>query len=111
MLFWKKSKVYREKIDYNFLEIEGTDATAIILLIKDYENVIYQYHQARVVEEGVLAKLQFGYTIINSGNYDIDVLNTDEKFHTIMGDILTTLLMSNIDDSTRANNSEKLNLQ
>jgi hypothetical protein len=110
-IFRKKPRVYREKIDYDFIDIEDTDASAIVLHVENYEDVMYQYHQARVVEEGVLAKLQFGYTIINSGKHDIDVLNSDENFHTIMGDILTTLLMSNINDSIRADNSEKLDLQ
>jgi hypothetical protein len=104
--------VYREKIDYDFIDIEDTDASAIVLHVENYEDVMYQYHQARVVEEGVLAKLQFGYTIVHPGEHDIDVLNSDEKFHIIMGDILTILLESKIkDEQIGTNNSEKFDLQ
>lgn len=112
MQFWKRPKVYREKIDYDFVEFEGKDITGIILLIEEYKEVIYHYHKARIVEEGELARLQFGYTIIHPGNFDIDDLNSDEKFHTIMGDILTIILESKAkDEKIGTNDSQIIDVQ
>jgi hypothetical protein len=105
--------MYKEDIDYRFIDIEDTDLTAVQLLLKKYEGVIYHYHKARIKEENGIARLQFGYTIIQSGNHDIDDLNSSEEFHTIMGDILTILLMSKAkeDESFRDNNTKKFDLQ
>lgn len=109
----KKRKMLEEGKDFVFLDIEDSDLTAIQLLSEKYANVIYHYHKVRVVEENGVAKLQFGYTILNSGENDIDVLNSDEEFHIIMGDILTIILMSKAkeDESFRDSNTEKFDLQ
>jgi hypothetical protein len=111
--FWKKSKMYKEGVDYRFVDVNNSEITAIELLLDNYENVVYHYHKARIKEEGEVARLQFGYTLLNSGNYDIDELNTDQQFHVIMGDILTQLLISKEkdDEQIRNNNSSKFDLQ
>jgi hypothetical protein len=105
--------MYKEGVDYNFIDVPDTDLTAIELSIKNYEGVVYHYHKARINEEGGVARLQFGYTILHPGNHDIDDLNSSEEYHTIMGDILTILLMSKAkeDESFRDNNPEEFDLQ
>jgi hypothetical protein len=105
--------MYRETIDYRFIDIENSDVTAIELLIDNYKHVVYHYHKARIQEEGGIARLQFGYTILDPSKHDIDDLNSSEEFHTIMGDILSIILMSKAkeDESFRDNNTEKFNLQ
>jgi hypothetical protein len=105
--------MYKEDVDYRFVDIDDTDLTAIELLIDNYKGVVYHYHKARIQEEGGMARLQFGYTLLNSGDYDIDELNTSQEFHTIMGDILTILLMSKAkeDESFRNNNTKEFDLQ
>lgn len=86
-------KKYKEDIDYKFVDFKDSDLTGIELLTGNHKGVLYHYHKARVVEEGELAKLQFGFTIVHPGEYDIDDLTKDEKLHTIMGDILTEILL------------------
>jgi hypothetical protein len=105
--------MYKESIDYRFVDVPDTDLTAIELLVDKYKGVVYHYHKARIQEEGGVARLQFGYTILYSNDHDIDELNTSEEFHTIMGDILTILLMSKAkdDESFRNNNTKKFDLQ
>jgi hypothetical protein len=105
--------MYKEDIDYKFIDIEDTDLTAIELLIDNYEGVVYHYHKARIQEEGGVARLQFGYTLLQPGEHDIDELNSSQEFHTIMGDILTILLMNKAkeDESSRNNNTQKFDLQ
>ena len=88
-------KKYKEGIDYKFVDFKDSDLTGIGLLTGNYKGVLYHYQKARVVQEGELAKLQFGFTIVHPGEHVIDDLTKDEELHTIMGDILTELIMTN----------------
>lgn len=107
---WKKHKMFEENKQFRFVDFDESEITGIELLMPEYSGVIYHYHQVRVLEEDALAKLQFGYTIVHSGEHDIDDLNSDEKLHTIMGDLLTYILMAKIEDEARNINSQKLNI-
>ena len=107
---------YKEGVDYQFVNPDGYNSddapvTAIGLLMEDYKGVLYHYHKAKVVEEGEVARLQFGYTILFAGKHDIDDLTKDEKLHTIMGDILSDIIMAQKDEQIRTDNSQKLNIQ
>ena len=107
--FWKKPKMLKEKYDYVFVDFEDSMLTGVKLLLEEFRGVTYHYNKARIKEEdNGVARLQFGYTIVDPGNHDIDDLNSNEKFHKIMGDILTIILMSKAkeDESFGNNNSE-----
>jgi hypothetical protein len=100
-----------ENKDYRFINFKDSDLSGIEMLSPEYLGVVFHYHKVRIVEdEGPVPKLQFGYTIVHSGKHDIDDLNSDSKFHIIMGDILTIILMAKAEDETRKDNSQKLNL-
>ena len=111
--FWKKPKMYKEGEDYRFINFEGNDITGLELLVDKFKGVVYHYHKARIQEQGELATLQFGYTIIYPGENDIDELNTNQEFHKLIGDILSQLLMDKVrqDESFRDNNTEEFDLQ
>ena len=111
LLFWKKQKMLKEDVDYHFFDFKDSDMTGIELLMKEYKGVIYHYQKARVLEEGEFARLQFGYTIVHSGEHDIDDLTKDDNLHTIMGDILTTLLETQANEQTRTDNNQEFNIQ
>ncbi len=111
LLFWKKQKMFKEGVDYHFFDFKDSDITGIELLMKEYKGVIYHYQKARVLEEGEFARLQFGYTIVHSGEHDIDGLTKDDNLHTIMGDILTTLLETQANEQTRTDNNQEFNIQ
>lgn len=102
-----------ENVDYSFINFENTDLTGIALLKSPFDGVVYHYGRARVVEEGLLARLEFGYTIVSPGKHDIDELQNNSEFHTIMGDILSLILSEKAqqDESIRADDSEESNLQ
>ena len=69
------------------------------------------YTRAGVVEEGYLARLKFGYMIIDSGDYTKKYLESDEKFVIMLGDILTELIMMEEKiEPTRTLYSEESNL-
>jgi len=111
LLFWKKQKMLKEGIDYHFFDFKDSDISGIELLMKEYRGVIYHYQKARVLEEGEFARLQFGYTIVHPGEHDIDDLTKDENLHTIMGDILTTILANQANEQTRTDNNQKFDIQ
>jgi hypothetical protein len=110
---WKKPKVLKEGVDYAFIEFKDSDLTGVQVLKGNYEGVVYHYHKARVVEDNGFARLQFGFTIVHPGKYDIDLLQNDEGFVTIMGDILQQLVLNKAkaDEQIRTDNSEEFNLQ
>ena len=107
VIWWKKPKMLEEGKDYHFINFNNSDITGIELLMPEFKGVIYHYHKAGVVEENGVARLSFGYTVVFPGEHDIDDLNSNENFHTIMGDLLTQILMADANDETRNNNSEK----
>jgi len=115
LLFWKKPKMklFRENLDYKFIELPDNESTGIMLLMDKFDGVVYQYHQARVVPEGEMARLEFGYTILDSGNIDIDELQKDEEFVNIMGQLLSKILLDkeSFDESFGANNPQKFDVQ
>ena len=112
LLFWKKKpKMLKEGVDYAFVDFVESDITGLQILVGDYAGVVYHYHQAKVIDEGMGARLKFGYTIVHPGNHDIDLLQNDEGFVTIMGDILTQILLSKAkDEQTGTDDSQKFNL-
>lgn len=105
--FWKKPKMLEDGKDFRFIDFKDSEITGIELLLPEFLGVVYHYGQVRVAEEGGVARLQFGYTLVHPGEYDIDTLNANEKLHTIMGDILTYILMAKQQDEARNNDSEK----
>jgi hypothetical protein len=101
----------KEGVDYHFFDFKDSDITGIELLMKEFKGVIYHYQKARVLEEGEFARLQFGYTIVHPGEHDIDDLTKDENLHTIMGDILTTILANQANEQTRTDNNQEFDIQ
>ncbi len=103
----------KEDKDYKFVDFKDLDITGIGILTGDYNGVLYHYTAARMAQEDIGApKLEFGYTIVHAGEHDIDLLQKDEDFHTIMSDILTDLIINNrYNEKIRTNDSEEPDLQ
>jgi len=78
--------------------------------MEGYEGVLYHYQQARVVEEGEFARLEFGYSIVCSGNHAMEDLKSNLEFQSIMGNILSKILMEK-NEQIRTDNPEKPYLQ
>jgi len=115
-LKWWKMKL-KEGRDYIFINLERenydgeTDIITGIQITKGkYKDVVYHYNKARVVEEGALAVLQFGFTILHPGEHDIEALQIDKEFATIMGDLLTEIMLAKAkDEQNRTDNSQEFN--
>lgn len=95
---WKKSKMLKESIDFVFVDSDDKNVTGIHIIKGKFKDVLYHYNKVRIIEEDEIARLQFGFTIIDSGSHDPDELTNDEEFSTIMGDILRNILNAKIKD-------------
>jgi len=109
--FYKKPMKLEEDKHFKFVDFKGSDITGIGILVGDYKGVLYHYTGARVNQQSGMPKLEFGYTIVHAGEHDMDSLQSDDKFHTMMGDILTELIINNrYNEQIRTNDSEEFDL-
>jgi hypothetical protein len=100
--FYKKKKMPLEGIDYRFIDFTDSELTGIQILKGEYAGAVYHYGKVRVKEQGEMGVLEFGYTIVNSGKHDIDALQNDDGFVTIMGDILTEILTRQANETIKS---------
>jgi len=106
----KTKKVPKEGEDYKFIDFTNSDITGIMVLKGEYAGVVYHYGKVRVKEQGEFATLEFGFTLVNPGKHDIDLLQKNEEFVTIMGDILSEILTKSDNEKTRNHDPEESDL-
>lgn len=102
---------YKPDEDFQLVQSDDGKITGIGILRGKYAGVLYHYGKAKIVEEGEVARMIFDYTLINTANFTLHELQTDEEFHTMIGDILTLILMESNDEKTRNNDSEEFDIQ
>ena len=110
LLFWKRKKMPLEGVDYRFIDFTDSELTGIQVIKGEYAGVVYHYGKVRVKEQGEMGVLEFNYTLVNPGKHDIDLLQKDEGFVTIMGDILTEILTKQANETIRKDDSEEFGL-
>jgi len=110
--FWKKSKnKLKEGIDFKFYDFADSDLRGIVFLTGEYADVLFYYTNASIAEEGMGARLKFGYQVVKSGKHTREALQIDDKFVTMLGDLLTDIiLMDGKFESPRTFYSEESNL-
>ncbi len=96
--------------DFQLVQSDDGKITGIGILKGKYAGVLYHYGQAKIVEEAAVARMIFDYTIINTANFTLHELQTDEEFHTMIGDILTVILMETDNEKTRNYNPEEFDI-
>jgi hypothetical protein len=94
LMFWKAPKSIEVGKDFSFHDFEDSDLTGILILRPKYENVIYYYTNASIEEVGMGARLKFGYQIVKSGNHNKKDLENSEDFVTLLGDILSQIILT-----------------
>jgi hypothetical protein len=111
--FWKKKSLvmYKEGIDYQFIRSDDDRITGIGILKGKYAGVLYHYGLARIVEEELVAKMQFDYTIVTSPSIPFDDLMEDQEFHTMIGDILTEILLTQSNETIRNSDTQEFDIQ
>jgi hypothetical protein len=111
MTFWKRKQVgYKEEVDYQFIPSDDEQITGIGILKGKYAGVLYHYGKARVVEEGEFARLYFDYTIEHTPNFTVHDLTIDSEFHTMIGDILTDILMKQSNETIRNDDTKEFDI-
>lgn len=105
MQFWKKPK----KIEYRFQNSSYDDATWVEITAGKYKSVVFSYGMVKFQNDLGMPKLSFDYTVLYSGEHDKDTLYNDNEFVTIIGDILTEIIIEN--EPTRTDNTEEFDLQ
>lgn len=99
--FWKNpKKTPNYQLSRSLAEITRVEITS-----GSYAGVIYSYGRIKFDDSFGYPKLSFGFTIHHSGNHSEEHLNDDAKFVTIMGDILTELIIKN--EQTRNDDTEE----
>jgi len=101
---------YKEEVDYQFIPSDDEQITGIGILKGKYAGVLYHYGKARVVEEGEFARLYFDYTIEHTPNFTVHDLTIDQEFHTMIGDILTDILMKQSNETIRNNDTKEFDI-
>lgn len=104
--FWKSKK---KKLHYKLQNAPSSDETWIEITSGKYSSVIYSYGKVKFSDEFDMPKLSFDYSIIDPGQHDLNILQNDQEFVTIMGDILTEIIIQN--ESIRENHTEEFDLQ
>jgi len=113
MIPWKKKmKKPQHEIDYVLIDSDDKTKTGVGIKTGKFAGVLYHYGKARITEEETHARMSFSYTIISSPVIPIDELIQNEEFHTLIGDILTEILMSQerANEEIRINNTEEFDI-
>lgn len=87
----------KEGVDWDYIIPEDKDTTINIKLLSgEYKDVVYQYGKVRFEEgEDGAAYLSFVYNIVET-SLDKEVLENNVNFKNKIGDILVTILESNL---------------
>ena len=96
--------------DFDFIDFNDSPITGVEIKSGEYIGVVYHYGKVRVVPQGEMGVLQFGYTIVNPGKHDIDALTNDENFSIMMGDILTEILMNKENEKIRNHDNQEFDI-
>ena len=102
---------YKQDKHFKFIDFENSKITGIMILVGKFKGVLYHYNKVRVVEDSGIAKLEFGYTLVDVGQLDMDTVNDDAEFTVVMGDILTEIISNKeYNEQIRTDNSEEPDL-
>ncbi len=111
---WEKISIRQKqkKLEYKFLNLPEEDSTMVEITGGKYSGVIFSYGHVRF-EEGELGQLQFTYNVNNPGQHGHASLLTDQEYHTMMGDILTDIIINqeSHNEQTRTLDSKEPDLQ
>jgi len=106
--FWKSPKKLELNKDYEIYHYPDSDLSGIRILTGKYREVVFYYGLVKFSELGDLGRLSFESKITNTGNFTEEDLQKDDEFVTMLGDILTEMI---INETTRDNNSEESDFQ
>lgn len=104
-------KIFQKKKtlpQYKFQQSPWDDSTWVEITSGEYAGVVFSYGTVRFSLELDIPKLNFSYNIIQPGNFSKELLQNDQDFVIIMGDILTEII---IYEQIRKDDTEESDLQ
>lgn len=101
-----------EGVDFDFHKIQDSDLTGIKLLKGKYRDITYYYGVVKIQEQGELATVNFEFKVLESTIYTEEQLQKDTEFVTLLGEILTEIIINQSvkHDTTRNDDTEEFNL-
>jgi hypothetical protein len=69
------------------------DATWVEITSGEFAGVVFSFGMVKFSQEIGLPKLDFSYTILYSANHIKEELEQNDNFTTVMGDILTDIII------------------
>lgn len=103
-----KLKQKKKIPDYRFQQAPMSDNTWVEITSGKYSGIVFSYGTVRFEHEIGYPKLSFEYNVLHSGEHDLHGLIRDDEFVTIIGDILTDIIIK--DGQNRTNNPQELDL-
>lgn len=93
---------------YDFVQLPDEEVTSVKILEGKYKDIIYSYGSVSLNEVGQTT-LTFSFEVKQSGQHAADSLNVDEEFHKMIGDILTDIIIKEVqlNESIRNLDTEK----
>ena len=93
-LITPKKKPPKNGVNYEFYHIENSTLTGIRLLKGKFSGVAYYYGVVKMMEDFGVAKLSFEFKIMECGKHSEESLHKSDEFVTMIGDILTELIIT-----------------
>ena len=103
---WKKKPKMQLEHDLDYELVQNEENTSVHMLRGKYAGVVYHYGYAQIKEEEDVARVHFDYTLVESGDFTFDELTEDKELHKIMGDILTEILWSKVEQDKMESETE-----
>lgn len=94
--------------EYRFQNAPEGDATWVEITSGKYSGVIYSYGMVKFDDSIGIPKLSFNFNILHSGDRDVNDLQNDQEYVTMIGDILTDIIINN--EQTRNDNPQESDL-
>ena len=97
-----------EGIDYCFIyPKDDSQAVHIKFLEGPYKDTIFKYGKVKFKEENEQVYLLFGYDVLESPVDKPKKLEKDESFKNYIGDLLVSIMSSNIDEEQEGTHLEE----
>lgn len=117
--FWKLKKKpkkleLKEHRDFIFLDAPDDQLTLIKIISGEYSDIIFHFGKVSVDVQGDIPRLKYEYFIDEYGKFSQESLQKDEKFYTMLGDILVSIIEQNlgeVDAPTRTDDTEEFDPQ
>lgn len=95
--------------DFEFVNTANTEFMCVKVLTGDYKDVVFHFGVITPEERDDELYISFDFTVLESGDTDIDKLADDTNFHTVVSDILNTILVDSLTKYVTSNETDDVN--